>query len=577
MDNGAIGLGSSDKRDFLGPERRDSKRVIYSFGGKPLRLRTYLNLFAFALLFPLLSLSFLALNWMAEVEKSRIEARVLLAAREIASQIDRDLDRALATLETLATSSELRAGDLRAFHRQAVLASKPSKTALVLVDRTYQQLVDTLKDYGSELPPTADPETAQRVIETGKPQVSNLFKGSISGRPVFNVEAPVFDAEGRVRYVLIMSFQAAYIADLLRHSLLDPTWIAGVTDRSGIILARSQRHDEFVGQPLPSDLFAQTQAAGGVYRAVNVAGEPILRATVRSKLAGWFVSATVPVSRVEEPRQRGLSFAVLLLTASVVSGAALAYGFGRMMTRPLNQTTALAASLGRGEYVQAITSSLVEANLISETLERASVDLRTSADHSTFLVRELAHRAKNQLAVVKGMALQTARKSTTIDEFITGFDKRIEGLSQSQDLLLRQNWRGATMRDLVRAHIELFGVGDRVQIEGPDVFLDTTAVQNLGFALHELVTNALKHGALSAKEGTVLLRWWATNEGAVQLEWKEKGAQGTPNLARSGFGSRVIRELVPGALQTSAELEFLEGGVRWCIVIPASHVLVEHS
>jgi hypothetical protein len=111
----------------------------------------------------------------------------------------------------------LSTGNLRAFHDQAVLALKPKKVAIVLIDKSYRQLVDTLSDYGTPLPPTAEPVTAKRVIDTGRPQVSGLFRGSINGLPVFNVEVPVLDAarEVQVRYLGIEVDDALSISEQL--------------------------------------------------------------------------------------------------------------------------------------------------------------------------------------------------------------------------------------------------------------------------------------------------------------------------------------------------------------------------
>jgi two-component sensor histidine kinase len=544
------------------------------FAARPQRIRTYLTLFALALVLPVLALSFFGLTRMAAIEQSQIERRVMQIAQNVRFVVDRELDRALVTLETLATSSELRTGDLSAFHRQAVLALKPAKAAIVLIDTSYRQLVDTLKDYGAELPPTSDPVTAQRVIDTGKAHISDLFKGSINGLPVFNVEVPVFDDQKRVRFVLIMSFQAAYIADVLTEVKLDPMWLTGVTGSNGIILARSQKQDEYVGKLLPAELFEQTKHADDVYSAINIAGERILRATVRSERALWFVSATVPLSHAQEPYHRSLSFAALLVAMALILGGALAYIFVRLMARPLDAATRAAASVGRGEDVHVAQTSLVEANVLTETLQKASKELNERARHTDFLMRELAHRAKNQLAVVKGMALQTARQSATVDEFIAQFDKRIQGLAQSQDLLLRQNWRGAWIQELVRAHLEPFGADNRARIEGPDVFLDTTAVQNVGFALHELATNASKYGALSKDEGRVVVIWRQGEDGVLRLEWSEHDGPAA-RQARVGFGHRVITELVPRALNSSSKLDFTPQGVRWELTIPAGHIVRE--
>lgn len=522
---------------------------------------------------PLLSVSVIALDRMAAIEEAQIESRVPQVASNLAVAVDQELDRALVTLETLTTSSELRTDDLRGFHEQAVLALKAKKAAIVLIDRSYQQLVDTLKEYGASLPLTSDVPTAQRVIDTGQPQISNLFKGSINGLPVFNVEVPVFDASHQVRYVLIMSFQAAHMSELLEQVHLTTGWVAGITDNNGIVLARSERPDDCVGKPLPEALFAQTRTSTAAYKATNVAGEAILRATARSERSGWYVSATVPLSEVEAPRMRGYLFVALLLGTAVVLGWPSAYFFSRLMTRPLDEATHAAASLGRGENVSATTTALVEANLLLETLAKASSELTSRAEHANFLMRELAHRAKNQLAVIKGMALQTSRQSASVGDFIEQFNQRIQGLSQSQDVLLRQNWRGAWIEELVHAHIHLFGVDDRVTIIGPPIFLDATAVQNVGFALHELATNALKHGSLSAPSGSVSINWRAAERGAVQFAWIEQAGPTTRDPVKQGFGYRVISDLVPRALNGSSKLEFMPAGIRWELEIPVDHIL----
>ena len=237
----------------------------------PQRIRTFLVLFALALTAPLLGLAAFALNQMASLEEQDIERRVLQVAQDLAGDIDRELDRAMVTLETLATSAALASGDFAAFHEQAGRAIKRDKAGNLLVDKTYQQLLHTRAAFGAPLPRTADPETAQRVFDTGQRQVSNLFIGLVSRQPVINIEVPVLEGEV-VRYVLIMTLDAARFESLLKDQRLEPQWISGITDNKGTILARSERHAEFVGKPLPKELLERSLAAKGVFRATSVAG-----------------------------------------------------------------------------------------------------------------------------------------------------------------------------------------------------------------------------------------------------------------------------------------------------------------
>jgi len=545
----------------------------WNITARPRRIRAYLALFALGLTVPLIALAAFALTRMASFEETQIQRRVLRVAEDVSADVDRELYRALVTLETLSTSAELKRGDYRAFHAQALLALKRKGTAIVLLDRSNQELVDTWKDYGAELPRTGDPTTAQRVFETGRPQVSNLFTGTITADPVFNVEVPVADQDGTARYVLVMSFEASIIADVLRGANLEPGWIAGVTDNNGVILARSESHEEFVGKPLPPELLEQSRARRGAYPAVNVAGEPIVRATTRSGFADWLISATVPAAAVEAPRRRSYEFAGVLLLSALTLGGALAYLFGMLMTHPLDQATRAAHLVGRGEQVAASPSGLVEADVLIEALSNASAELTRRQEHAVFLMRELAHRAKNQLAVVKGMAFQTAKQSDSLDDFLQQFEHRLQGLAQSQDVLVRQNWKGAWLKDLAQAQLEPFAAGERAELNGPELFLDANAVQNIGFALHELATNASKHGALSTAEGRIRVAWNRLDDGRIALDWIERNGPAVGTPSRKGFGHRVIMELVPHALEGSAKVDFPPEGIRWHLEIPGDHAL----
>jgi two-component sensor histidine kinase len=188
---------------------------------------------------------------------------------------------------------------------------------------------------------------------------------------------------------------------------------------------------------------------------------------------------------------------------------------------------------------------------------------------------ELAHRAKNQLAVVKGMALQTARQSATVEELVEQLSQRIQGLAESQDLMVRQNWQGAWLRDLVRAHLELFGAGSRVVMQGPELFLNANAVQNSGFALHELATNAAKYGALSNATGRVHISWSTSKPKRwhIHMDWVERDGPVVQTPERRGFGSLVMTDLVAQALRGTATLDFPPEGIRWHLDFPASHAL----
>ncbi len=507
----------------------------------------FLILFGSALALPLLGLAVFGLERMAALEEAEIEGRVLQVAESVAGDVDRELERVTVTLDTLATSNALARGDLAAFHDQASRALKRDRAGILIVDRTFQQRVNTRVSFATTLPKTQDPNTAQRVFDTGQRMVSDLFMGVVSGEPIINVWVPVPDGEA-IRYVMSMALEATRFSSLLKDQGLGNQWVLGITDNNGVILARSDRHAEFVGKPLPKDLLEKSRTAQGTFRATSVAGEDILRATVRSKIAGWLVSATVPVSYLEEARKRSRILTTAMVAIALAVGGGLAYVLGGFMARPLDAATRSAMALGAGQPVEPLKSPLLEANTLTTALSEASAELKRRSEHSALLMRELAHRSKNQLAVVNGMAIQTARQSVTVDQFVEQFGRRIQGLSRSLDVMVRRNWQGAGLSDLVRAHLDLFGIGGRAEIDGPALFLSAHAVQNIGFALHELATNATKHGALSKPDGRVAVRW------------RDTGADGRT-------------QLVAQALEGEAELDFLPHGLRWRLNVPKSRIV----
>ncbi len=543
----------------------------------PQRIRTLLSLFAFALTLPLVALAAFAFRELALREEESVEDRVAQVAQLLAGDVDRELSRALVTLDTLATSPALEDDDLATFHDRARRVYSPDLAAILLIDTSMAQLLNTRAEFGTPLPPTSDPETAKRVIATKQRQVSDLFHGVVSKQYVINIEIPII-RNGAVRYVLIMAINTTRFADLLREQRLNDQWLNKISDNKGLILARSDAHETHVGQPVPSDIIARRRLSRGVIRSTDSTGAHVIQGTARSSIAGWTVTATVPASYAEDARRRGQFFSIALVTTAIALGLALAYVFGGLMTRPLQEATSAAANVGAGARVEALHSPLVEANALTQALSDASHELRRRQDHAQFLMRELAHRSKNQLAVVMGMAVQTARQCTTLPEFLKQFNQRIHGLAKSQDLMVARSWEGALLEDLVRAQLDLFGATSRADIRGNRIFLNANAVQNIGFALHELATNASKHGALATPGGRVHISWRGPEpDNRLHIEWVETGGPLVQQPERRGFGHTVITTLVAQALQGTASLDFDAEGIQWRLDIPGTFVLPEPS
>jgi PAS domain S-box-containing protein len=195
-----------------------------------------------------------------------------------------------------------------------------------------------------------------------------------------------------------------------------------------------------------------------------------------------------------------------------------------------------------------------------------------------FLMRELTHRSKNLLAVIQAMARQTAHYAGSTESFLEKFNARLQALATSHDILFKEEWQSASLAELVRLHLGPYlGRGEsQVSVEGPTVLLKPEAAQPLGFALHELATNAAKYGALSVPEGRVSIAWRQLPEAdgnGVELDWVESGGPAVEMPAHRGFGSMVIERNLALGLDTKVELAFLAEGVRCRILLPPEQLV----
>jgi PAS domain S-box-containing protein len=187
-----------------------------------------------------------------------------------------------------------------------------------------------------------------------------------------------------------------------------------------------------------------------------------------------------------------------------------------------------------------------------------------------FIMGELSHRTKNILSVVQAMASQTARHTESFDDFQERFLGRIGALSQSHDLLVSQNWRGASLLDLILTQLRPF-VDDqaRLQTEGPPVFLKAAATQALGIMLHELATNASKYGALSVPGGRIRIQWQLT-DASIAVGWREYDGPLVKAPIRNGFGRILVERMARDMFGITPRLELLPTGARWSATIPLS-------
>jgi PAS domain S-box-containing protein len=202
---------------------------------------------------------------------------------------------------------------------------------------------------------------------------------------------------------------------------------------------------------------------------------------------------------------------------------------------------------------------------------------KRAEEHVRLLMNELNHRANNLLTVIQALAHQTAN-SVDAKAFAQRLSQRITGLAASNSLLVSGKWQGVELATLVRSQLAPF-VADleaRVALDGPSIRLIPAAAQAIGMALHELATNAVKHGALSGNGGRLAIAWSAGERAAdatFRITWSERGGPPVARPQRTGFGRTVMERMIAQQLGGTAELDFAPAGLVWRFACPADRVL----
>jgi PAS domain S-box-containing protein len=208
-------------------------------------------------------------------------------------------------------------------------------------------------------------------------------------------------------------------------------------------------------------------------------------------------------------------------------------------------------------------------------LKGLTVDIterKRAEEHQDLLISELDHRVKNVLARVAVVALYTRQGSRSMDEFVQALDSRIQSMADAHALLSHSRWLGVGLADLVRRQLAPYTTTTNTVIGGPDITLSAAATQGVAMVLQELVTNAVKYGALSTSNGRVTVGWErrSVREAGVRLviAWRETGGPPTTAPSRSSYGTNLIRGLIPRELGGTVDLVFASDGVCCDIEIP---------
>lgn len=529
--------------------------------------RFYLTSLLLIAIVPAFIFSLVVLKRSVDAQEQVITALLQASTGSVTRIVERDVEGMLTTLKVLSTAPAVEGGNMEAFYRRASKALAETGSYLLVIDRKHEQLMNTRVPFGTPLGKGSDPESVERAFtNNGAPLVSNVFFGQTAGKWVFNVYLPAKLPTGE-DYLLTLTQNAESMAKAVNRETLSPGWNAALVDGNGKVIISSDTAVK-AGEPFFLD---KVPAISIGVRNITENGTAYRVATEFSVLTGWRIIAWAPRTMVDAPAT--WSFLWLSLGGIIFAGIAVAgsLAIARLLSQGVKLVALDARRLGAGERIEPRPHMITEVQAVSAALAKAAASRTKAEGEIRFLMREVAHRSKNQLTVIQSMLNQSVHSAESVADFAESFRKRIAGLARSTDLMIANAAQGVDFRELAQNQLQPFTPDDpkRVVLSGPALRLDTESAQTLGMALHELATNATKYGALANTSGVVKLSWSLSDEG-IAIRWREEGADiEAPTVpARKGFGTLVLERMLGMALKAELERIMHPDGIEWRINIP---------
>lgn len=525
---------------------------------------------------PAFLFSIIVLKRTNEAQERIFESLLRTSTSAVNRAVEREISGMFSTLNFLSTSDSLQKGDYAALHRQASKALEGTDIYFILIDPTMHQILNTRVPYGTALSAASEPVSAGLALSRGERMVSDLFFGKTAQQWVFNVYQPMRLHNGQ-QVLLTLTKNAEALRRAVNPDILSPGWNAAVLDTEGKVIVSTDEKQK-AGQPFFLRVVPSLRLGVSTMRQDDVNYQVV---TEFSSLAGWRMIAWAKSSDVQAPAVS--SFLWLTIGGAVFAAlaAAGAVGIARVLSRDVRLLAHDARRLGRGERVASRRYAISELETVSRALAEAA-DARVKSENEVrFLMREVAHRSKNQLTVIQAMLNQSVAGAENAGDFAETFRRRVSGLARSTDLMIANATQGVNLAELARNQLKPFTPDDtsRVRIAGPAVLLDPQASQTLGMALHELSTNATKYGALANDTGIVSLSWVTAGEN-LDLVWLESRAAIDKQAiadSRKGFGSVVLERMLGMALDATLEFIVHDDGIEWRVTIPLARLRDEEA
>lgn len=353
-----------------------------------MKLRSHLFWLVLLAVVPVVLFSAGIVYYLHRQELAVQQATLVDAARALSLAVDRELTASIRSLQVLATSEHLAHDNVEAFHAQAkrTLAAHGAWQSLELIDRHGNMIANTRVPFGNPLPRSGESGLIGKVIQTGRPAVSNLTVGGVAKSPIVKVGAPVVQ-DGAVKYVINAVASPSFLLTLLSDQLLPMGWIGTVVDQDGRIIVRTDKPGQFEGWPAPLHLgqLIRNSPRGAVQDTTHD-GIAVVRGYQRSNISGWTVAVALPVGEFEKPLRQALLYTAGTGIGFLTFGLILANLVARRIALSMAGVAESAQAIGRGELtpsdpsaeavteIEAMSSALAQAAAKRAQTEQALLD-----------------------------------------------------------------------------------------------------------------------------------------------------------------------------------------------------------
>lgn len=316
-----------------------------------------------------------ALFFSYEYRQSRAQQERITeqTAHALVQVVDNQLFRVQAVAQTLARSSALTKRDFASFRTEARAAidTLGGNANVVVRDARGNHVFNALADPGTTLPLADHPEHLRPVFDTGKPGISDIFPAALRKRPTVAVNVPVF-VDGSVAYALGVGMLTESFTEILRKQPLPPGWIVAILDSSGVVAARSQSPELYVGKPAsPSLLRALGASDTGILDTRTLEGVQVLTVFKRSPQTKWAVAIGIPKDALGSSSDLPVARLAAGVSVLFAIGLALAWYMGGRIARSVQALIAPAGALGRGESLAVPEVHFREAQEVAAAIEQA--------------------------------------------------------------------------------------------------------------------------------------------------------------------------------------------------------------